>query len=65
MSETTALSPPAEDTASYEATFDHYLGEIKRLQRQMDSDQRDIEALQAETRAILADIMETLKTIRS
>ena len=61
MSETTAFDPTAEETVTQEATLDHYIGEIKGLQKHMDSDQQEIETLQSEIRAILADIMSNLR----
>jgi hypothetical protein len=56
MSDAAALQPPTDD-AAYESLVDHYLTEIQRLQRQME----EIIRLQAETRAILDDVMATLR----
>lgn len=61
MNKTTALNSPADDASAYEAEVDRYLAQMTRLQQQMRDDRHEIEALQAETNAILADIMHTLK----
>ncbi len=63
MNDMSSLNPPVDnnDAASYEALVDHYLAEIKRLQQQMADDRDEILRLQAETRAILDDVMVTLK----
>lgn len=45
----------------YEAAVEHYLGEIRLLQQQMDVDQREIEALRMETDATITQLMQTLK----
>lgn len=47
--------------AEYEAIVDQHLAQLKLMQRKMDDDQREIEALRAETDATLADIMKTLQ----
>ena len=60
MDKTDILNSPGDD-ASYEAEIDHYIIEMQRLQQHMVEDRKEIEFLQAETRAILADIMTTLK----
>lgn len=61
MSDTTFNQPAAEDTSFYEAEVDRYLGEMQRLEQQMQDDRREIDTLKAETQAIIADIMHTLK----
>ncbi len=62
MNKTTALNTPTDDTAAYEADINHTLAEMRRIQQQMADDRQEIESLQAETRAILTDIMHTLRT---
>jgi hypothetical protein len=60
----TTLSPPIEnkdDAASYEAQVDYYMAEVKKLQQQMADDRQEILHMQAETRAILDDVMATLR----
>ena len=47
--------------AEYEAIVDHNLNTLKLMQQKMDEDQREIEAMRAETDAILADLMRSLK----
>lgn len=61
MDQTTLLPSPADDAAAYEAEVDQYIVQLQRLQQQMQDDRLEIETLQAETRAILADIMHTLR----
>jgi hypothetical protein len=61
MNKTTILNTPADDNSAYEAEVDYYLAEMKRLQHIMKNDRHEIETLQAETNAILADIMQTLR----
>ncbi len=62
MDDMSPLNPPVDhkDAASCEALVDHYLAEMKRLQEQMADDRDEILRLQAETRAILDDVMVTL-----
>lgn len=60
MSHAATFDPRSEGVPSDEATVDYYLAEIKRLQVQMDGDQRAIERMQVETRTILTDIMADL-----
>lgn len=61
MNKTTALNRPADDASDYEAEVDRYLAQMTRLQQQMNDDRQEIQTLQAETNAILANIMQTLK----
>ena len=61
MSNTTTVKPAPDDAAAHEAQVDYYIVEMKRLQEQMAEDREEILALQAETRAILDDVMATLK----
>ena len=61
METTFTHSPAAKTDAEYEAMVDHDLNRLKQMQQKMDDDQREIETLRAETDAILADIMRTLK----
>jgi hypothetical protein len=61
MDDMSPLNPPVDkDAASCEALVDHYLAEMKRLQQQMAGDRDELLRLQAETRAILDDVMVTL-----
>ena len=60
MNETTTLHPSTDDT-NYEALVDHYISEMKLLQKHMAEDREEILRLQVETRGILDDIMATLK----
>ena len=59
--ETITLDKTPATDAEYEAMVDHDLNRLKQMQQQMDEDQREIETMRAETDAILADIMRTLK----
>ncbi len=61
MEKTANLDTTPTSDKEYEAMSEHYLGKIKLLQQQMDQDQQDIEAMRAETDAMLASIMRTLK----
>ena len=64
MNETPFLDKPAEgkeEAAFYQAQVDDYLAQIKHLQQQMTDERGEILQLQAETRAILADVMATLR----
>ena len=61
MEKTSILEATPTSDKEYEAISEHYLGKIKLLQKQMDQDQQDIESMRAETDAILANIMQTLK----
>lgn len=61
MNNTTAIDPPADDASAHEALVDNYISKIKRLHQQMAEDRQQILALQKETRAILDDVMTTLK----
>lgn len=61
MNNITTNSPAADDASTHEALVDHYITEMKRLQQQMADDREEIIILQSETRAILDDVMVTLK----
>lgn len=63
MENTTTLDvmPASASDKEYEAIVDHHLATIKLMQQKMDDDQREIEVLRAETDAILANVMRTLK----
>ena len=64
MSDAAAFNPPMdnqEDARAQEALVDQYLAEIKRLQQQMAADREEILRLQPETRAVLDDVMATLR----
>ena len=60
MNNTTFINPPADD-AAHEALVDQYISGIKQLHEQMADDRQEILMLQSETRAILDDVMTTLK----
>ena len=53
---------PATD-ADYEAIVDYNLNRLKLMQQKMDEDQREIETMRAETDAVLADLMRSLKAV--
>ena len=61
MKNANPAAPAAEESAVHEAQVDHYIAAMQRLQEQMADDRQEILALQAETRAILDDVMVTLK----
>jgi len=61
MNNITTNSPTADDASAHEALVEHYITEMKRLQQQMADDREEIIILQLETRAILDDVMVTLK----
>lgn len=48
------VTPKAD--AEYEAAVDNLIAEMKRIREKMADDQREIERLRAETRAILAQM---------
>lgn len=50
-------SRTSEDVADYEATIDHYIAEMERIQREMTEDRQEILALQLETRTMLAELV--------
>jgi len=52
----TATVNPIDEAVRYEATVDRYIAGMELLQTRMAEDQQEIENLQAETRAMLADI---------
>ena len=61
METTFTHNPTAKADAEYEAMVDRDLNRLKQMQQKMNEDQQEIETLRAETDAILADIMRTLK----
>ncbi len=61
MKDTTATNSPAEDASTHAALVDNYLAGMKAMQQQMADDRQEILSLQVETRAILDDVMTTLK----
>ncbi len=61
MEKTVTLDVTPTSDQENEAAAEHYFGEIRLLQQQMDADRREIEALRMETDAAIADIMWTLK----
>jgi hypothetical protein len=61
MNETVAVDPHTEDALTHEALVDRYIEGMNRLHEQMAEDRQEILRLQAETRAILDDVMTTLK----
>jgi hypothetical protein len=50
-------SATKENVADHEATIDHYIAEMERIQQEMDEDQEEILALQLETRTMLAELV--------
>jgi hypothetical protein len=60
MNKATAITTSKTD-ADYEAEVDFYLTESKRLQQLMAEDRTEIQTLQEETRALLANLMATLQ----
>lgn len=61
MNNTTTIDPAADDASTHEALVDNYISDIKRIHEQMNDDRQEILTLQEETRAILDDVMATLK----
>lgn len=61
MDKTTTIIPPTDDASAHEALVEQYVDGMKRLQEQMADDRKEILTLQAETRAILDDVMAMLK----
>lgn len=61
MNNPTVINPSADDAATHETVVDNYIAGMKRIQEQMADDRQEILTLQAETRAILDDVMMTLK----
>jgi hypothetical protein len=62
MDNAVALEPSAEDISAYEAEIDRYMNRMQLMQEQMKQDRTEIDALKAETRVILDDIMLTLRS---
>jgi len=61
VDKTTTLAATPNTDAEYEAAIDQYLSEMKRMTGRMAEQQQEIEALRAETDAIITDIMQMLK----
>jgi len=59
MEKTTTLDAASDERAKYEVAIDYYLTEVERICKQMAQDQREIEKLQAETRAMLDQLKVT------
>lgn len=61
----TAMNPMLEnqDDAAYEKQVDLTMNQVKVLQQQMMDERQETLQLQAETRAILDDVMATLRTM--
>lgn len=60
--ETITFEKTPTTDADYEAIVDRNLSRLKQIQQKMDEDQREIEAMRAETDVVLADLMRSLKT---
>jgi hypothetical protein len=56
MERTAIAGPTSEDAAGYEAAIDRCIAAVRRMREEMAEDQREIERLRAETRAILAEL---------
>jgi hypothetical protein len=54
--EAATLEAVPKADAEYEAAIDNLIVEMKRIREQMTDDQREIERLRAETRAILTQL---------
>lgn len=61
MKDTTSVNSPADDSSTHAALVDNYLAGMKVMQQQMADDRQEILSLQSETRAIIEDVMTTLK----
>ena len=59
--ETITFEKTPTTDAEYEAIVDRNLSRLKQIQQKMDEDQREIETMRAETDAVLADLMRSLK----
>ena len=59
--ETITFDKTPTTDAEYEALVDHNLSRLKLMLQKMNEDQREIEAMRAETDAVLADLMRSLK----
>ncbi|MBI3950538.1 MAG: hypothetical protein HY314_08805 [Acidobacteria bacterium] len=57
MDKTTTCEATPQVDAEYEAAFDQYMAEMKRLAEQMANKQRTIDRLQAETQAALEAVL--------
>ena len=56
MNNATTAGKPASKVMEYKRAIKACLVEMDRIQRQMDDEQREIERLRAETRAILMEL---------
>lgn len=48
---------PTDKAVNYKAIVDRYLADMERVQQSLTEDQQEIEALQQETRSILAKLL--------
>ena len=56
MAEEATQQPALQTAADYEAATDQCLAQMRRLRKQMDPDQAEIDRLKAETRTILVQL---------
>jgi uncharacterized protein YlxW (UPF0749 family) len=56
MSKNVPLEPTADEAADIQAAVTELLAEMKRANEKMDSDQREIDRLKAQTRATLTKL---------
>ena len=56
MSKNLTLEPTADEAAQIQAAVEELLSQVKRANDEMAEDQREIEKLKAQTRAILAKL---------
>ena len=56
MSKNLTLEPTADEAAQIEAAVEELLSQVKRANDEMAEDQREIEKLKAQTRAILVKL---------
>ncbi len=56
MSKNVTLEPTADEAADIQAAVTELLAEMKRANEKMDSDQREIDRLKAQTRATLTKL---------
>lgn len=56
MENTASVEVTPQADSEYAAAIDHYLAETRRIREEMADDQKEIERLRAETRAMLAQL---------
>lgn len=56
MQNTAVTLPEPRTEAEYQAAIDQMLTEMERLNRQMESDRKEIDRLKSETRALLVGL---------